>query len=491
MATETPRPKKRLIRKFLVSVVLCCVALGIGGGAFVALSSLREPPAARQPTERIYNVEVFEVEPSDLQEIVTGFGTAKASREVVVSAQVAGEIIEKHPRMEVGELVQAPEIHVDPSGKSRRQGGDLLLRIDPEVYQERLTQIENGIREDDAELERLRQEEQNIVRLLEKARTDLEDYEREFKRIQGLARDGILHQSDLTRALLERRRYEEAVVRYENDRDLFPKRRRVIESRSETRRSERKLAQIDVERTDVRSPFSGIISDVTVEKGQFVRIGDPLFRLTDISRIEIAVALSLSDYPKIAEPLSSGEYPSVQLAENETAMHRWVGEVVRVAPEADELTRTIKIFVEVDNRDQAAPLLPGTFVHARIDGPVLRDAIVLPRDAITRDHVFVVANGESSDDKEHQIAASRDIALSRTIQSLAVIDLNNTRLALGDWVILTNLDVLRDGAKLQIQAKRRLADELARQRVKMARRLSITGASSQRHPSSESTGQPM
>jgi RND family efflux transporter MFP subunit len=199
----------------------------------------------------------------------------------------------------------------------------------------------------------------------------------------------------------------------------------------------------------VRPPFSGVISEKFVELGQHVQPGEPLVRITDVSVVEVPLALPLRDYSKIADTLRTGERPTVQLAVNETEAARWTGEVVRVAPRADEQTRTVSVFVRVQNEQQSVPLLPGTFVQGRIAGPMLQDVLVVPRDAIRNDTIVVARKGE---------AAIVPIEVRERVQNLAVV----TGLKPGDLAVLTNLDVLRDKSRVKIGAKRTIKDELRR-----------------------------
>ncbi|NOX55107.1 MAG: efflux RND transporter periplasmic adaptor subunit [Planctomycetes bacterium] len=474
MATETSERRRNPLRKIILSLMLCLLALTVGAVVFLSLAALRQPPPSREPVQRVYNVEVFEARPCDIQEIVTGFGTARSDREVVVCAEVSGQVITVHPKLEVGQSVQGALVTVDEAGQSHRIQGDALVQIDPRTYQERLTQILNSLAEDEVQLGQLEQEEKNLRRLLKHAEAIRDDYKKEFDRIARLVQQKVLQSSDYTRALLELRRYEQAVTEYENQLALIPTRREAVLQRMQTRRTEQRLAELDVERTTVRPPFSGIISEVFVEVGKVVRPGDPLFRLTDITQVEVPVALSLSDYAKLAKRIKEGDFPYVELAENETAPARWVGELTRAAPEADETTRTIQVYVEVDNRKQSTPLLPGAFVHARIDGPVLKSVMLVPRDALTEDGVFVAVPRRPDDLSGPVVARKRPIVIRRTLQSFAILDSKQTPLQPGDQVILTNLDILQDEAEVRVQSRRTLKDELRRQRVPVAKLIAAT-----------------
>ena len=453
MAGEA-RPRRSLIIRTIVSVVLAAGALLAGLAAFVGLASLKQPPAARDKIVKTYNVEVFSVEPTDLREIISAFGTARADREVIVAAQVAGTIVEVHPRLKVGQAVRAHQ-------ESERLSGDLLVRIDPRTYAERVTQAERRIAEDEAELERVKQEQANNEVLLKQAEEDVQTYREEYDRIRGLAERGVATPNDVTKTRLELQRYEAALLQRKNEQELFPLRIEQLRRRQTTNQSELQVAQLDLNRTEVRPPFEGLLSEVMVEQGQYVRPGDPLLRLTHTGLVEVPVPLTLADYARlgkrVADARETGDAPVVALAENETADPRWKGRLVRVAPEADERTRTIMGYVVVENGSQPVPLLPGTFVNARIEGPLLEDVTVVPRDAIVEGKLFV-ANGDGT-------AERREVNVVRTLQTLAIV---SGGIKPGEQVILTNLDVIYDGAQVAVQARRALRDEIRKGGVRVA-----------------------
>lgn len=451
-------------RKVVLNAVLALAALLVGAGGYFGLAALKEPPEPRPRVEKTYNIEVFDVERLDLQEVVSSFGTARADREVTIAAQVNGEIVEVHPRLEVGYRVSGATVRVGPGGESQRSPGDLLVRIDPKTYQERVLQAEKQLAQDEAELSKLEQEEHNNRRMLEKAEEDFSAYQEEFNRVKSLRNKNVVSPSDLTRALLELRQYEDSLIKLQNEKELFPLRRAQLEQRRESHRTDLEVARLDLQRTEVRPPFDGTLSEVTVEQGQFVRAGDELVRLTDTSQVEIPLPVTLSDYAKLEPIISSGSQPRAILAENETAPGQWFGYVVRAAPVADELTRTINVYIQVDNSEQKVPLLPGTFVHARIDGPILEDTIVVPRDAISSGRLFIANEVR---------AEARSVQIERNLQMLAII---KNGLIAGESVILTNLDVIYNGAKVSIQSHRNLAEELQRQRTEVARPVLAGGA---------------
>lgn len=443
-----------------MNLVLCVLALTVGGGGFVGLASLREEPAKRVVETKVFNVEVFEVQRVDLQEVVKGFGSVVAEREVVYSAQVSGEVASVSRRLKMGEAVSGPEFFPnDPileTGSSQTEG-EVLLTIDPEVYHERLAQADHAVEEALAEMQTLKQQEENNTRLLSTATRNYNSAKEDHARMERLAKDGTVTQNQVTLSQLEERRYEQAFIEVDNQHSLFPAQRQRLQKQLDRLLTEKKLASIDVRRTEVRAPFSGVLTEVHVEKGQYVQPGTPLYRVTQIDAVEIAIPLHPLDFARIAELVLAGEQPKVELAENEVASSRWTGRVVRISPEADTETRTIDIFVEVENtvdgQQVAVPLLPGSFVQARIHGPVLNDVIVIPRAAIVGNasgstRVFVERDGK---------AVEVPVDVSRRLEAQAFI---RSGLEAGDRVIMTNLDALTDGSEIAAQSTTRPAETL-------------------------------
>lgn len=459
MANPLPSRSRQVVR----SILLAALALSAGFAVNYGLTRLKKPPVLRDPVTRTYHVDTFLVESLDLREIIRAFGTSRPDREVVLSAQVAGEVTALHPLLKVGQPVRAPRLESSPVASP--QSGDRIVQIDPQSYETRVEQCQTHLAEDQAELNRIVQELSNLDRLHKAIAADYEDSSREYEKAQLLRKQGINTDSDLRRAQMDLRQHEKAMIQSNNDRDLLPTRRELVERRIESHAADLKIAEIELARASVFPSFDGLVSAVQVEVGQFVRVGDPLATITDQQIVEVPLSVTLDDYAKLLPDVRERQYPDVELAENEGAEARWRGRVVRVSPKADEHTRTAMVFVQVDNSQQVTPLLPGTFVQARIEGPVLKHAKLVPRDTVLSGKAFVEKDG---------IIEER-IVSARTLSNLAIID---SGLEAGDRIALSNLDILYNGARIKSSATHTLAEELGRQRNRAAKL--ITGPISER-----------
>ena len=287
---------------------------------------------------------------------------------------------------------------------------------------------------------------------------------------------------------MELRKYDDQVISLENRKRLLPLDEQTLLKRQEVHRSDLALAQLELDHATVEAPFSGVLGEVHVEQGQYVRPGDALVRLVDDSRIEIPVSLTASDYERVRALLESGAGPLVELATEESAAAAWHGRVMRLAPEVNERTRTGLAFVIVENLKQPRPLVPGTCVQARIFGERLEQAIVIPRDAISvdkqgRQFVWVVGGtpeliesgveGEPAAETrriERRILVDGQQRKMTTLQTMALVDAGV--LEDDELIVLTNLDVLSDGSVIRLpQSKdiRTLDTELALQPVQVLR----------------------
>ncbi len=142
-------------------------------------------------------------------------------------------------------------------------------------------------------------------------------------------------------------------------------------------------------RLTIRSPYRGHILEKHVLEGQMIKAGDPLFKIADLSTIWIEPAIFEADIS------------SVQLGQRAEVVfdalpgHLLVGRVTFIYPELDMKTRTLKVRIEVPNRELL--IKPGMYGTVRIvthgpRGVVVPLTAVLPTGA--RDLAFVVRRGE-------------------------------------------------------------------------------------------------
>jgi membrane fusion protein (multidrug efflux system) len=137
-------------------------------------------------------------------------------------------------------------------------------------------------------------------------------------------------------------------------------------------------ARADLDRTEIRAPFSGVVGFRTVNPGDAVDENKPIVRIDAIDRLQLS--FSTSDHAvAIAHPgmpieATVAPYPG----------EVFPGEVYVVSPTLDPATRRLVLKAWVPNEDRR--LRPGMFAEVALEVGHREAAISVPEAAIVFDH---------------------------------------------------------------------------------------------------------
>ena len=178
-------------------------------------------------------------------------------------------------------------------------------------------------------------------------------------------------------------------------------------------------ARIQLDRTRVRAPFSGVIAAADVEVGEVAGPGSTAFRLVQLN--PAIVSLSVSDRDVVA--LEEGMTVQVKADARLTPLQ---GTLKRILPAGNLKTRTFEVEVEVPNADHS--LLPGMIASASVSEVVATDSVVLPQDfLVTRlDGLGVYVDDEG-------VAAWRPVTVGSIVRDQAVL---SSGVSPGDRVVV-------------------------------------------------------
>jgi membrane fusion protein, copper/silver efflux system len=178
---------------------------------------------------------------------------------------------------------------------------------------------------------------------------------------------------------------------------------------------------------DLHSDVSGYVLQKNAIQGMRVMQADTLFDIADLSHLWVLADVYVSDLSAIR--LGMQAEVSAAYLPGQT----WRGPVTYIAPTVDEKTRTVKVRVEVDNRDAA--LKPDMFADVLLKTD-LGKGLVVPESAVIdagdRKLVFLDRTDGSLEPRQVEIGA----ALSDGVQVLS-------GLAQGDRVV-TSANFLLD-----------------------------------------------
>ncbi len=205
-------------------------------------------------------VEITKVERIDIIETVSATGKIQPEIEVKLSSEVSGEIIELP-------VVEGQQV----------QKGDLLVRVNPELYQSSLERSRAGL--------------QNIRAGLSQTEASLREAEANYERNKSLFEKGIISKAEWDRIVSA---YEVAQA---NRQSAFYNVKSAQASVNE--------ALENLGRTNIYAPMSGTISSLDAELGERVvgtqqMAGTEILRVADLSNMEVEVDVNENDIVKIS-----------------------------------------------------------------------------------------------------------------------------------------------------------------------------------------------
>lgn len=193
-------------------------------------------------------------------------------------------------------------------------------------------------------------------------------------------------------------------------------------------------AQRQLSYTEVRAPISGIVTERSVNLGDFVSVNQPLFRLVDFNSIVARIYVPEQELPRLER------LQPARLTADALGGVAFSGLVDRISPVVDPGTGTIKVTIATPRQEG---LRPGMYVQVELVTTVHDQAIRIPKKALVydNDQIFVFRLGDE-----------------RTVERLAVVPaLEDTEfmepsgnLALGDQIVVAGQSGLKDGAKVRL-----------------------------------------
>lgn len=219
------------------------------------------------------------------------------------------------------------------NGEAVRRG-DLLVRLDDASIRDTLASAEESLRA---------------------AGQSLEQAERIYQRLRTLQAQGMSSMQAM----------EDAEVRRNNAlSDQVAAKARVASARQQ------------LQRTEVRAPFDGVLSDRKVSAGDTAAVGKELAKVIDPAsmRFEGLVSADRMHEIKVGQP--------VRFHVNGVPNTEFEGRIKRVDASADPMTRQLEVLVTFSGR-QPPPRVAGLYAEGRIEAGS-RQALMLPEASVVR-----------------------------------------------------------------------------------------------------------
>jgi membrane fusion protein (multidrug efflux system) len=262
-------------------------------------------------------VTLVEVRSVDLRDRIEATGELLAKEDAAIAAEVDGRIT---------------EIVVDEGAAV--EAGQSVLEIDPE---------------------RRELELQSARARLDEARAASRNQQREFQRVKELHERNVASDTQLDQA-------ETAV--------------KLARSRLQAAQADVGVAERALRDATVSAPFSGLVAERFVGRGEYVSPGQQLFHLVSLDPIQVEFHLPEIDSGRVR----LGQ--SVDLRVDPHPDEVFQARVSIVSPTIDPRTRTLRVKGELSNPD--GKLRPGLFARVDLGIAMRRGVRLIPEEAILR-----------------------------------------------------------------------------------------------------------
>jgi len=265
---------------------------------------------------------------------------------------------------------------------------------------------------------------------LEEAMSALDEAERQFARVQSLAKTNLATAAQLDQ---QRAAVEAATAQL-----------RTMQSRLEDRL--------------IIAPFSGVVGLRNISVGALVRPGDIITTLDDNSVMKLDMNVASVHLEHIR--------PGMQIAAKAAAFSQRVfkGEIISIGSRIDPITRSVVVRARIENDEGL--LRPGMLMTTTLLKPA-RKSLVINEEALTqvgqRSYVYVLEGEPQRDNKEPIVVRQRNVTLG--IRQKGVVEVVEG-LNEGEHIVVHGALKLRDGSTVTVTAVaepgERLSDWLAK-----------------------------
>ena len=234
--------------------------------------------------------------------------------------------------MSIASEISGKVVEVSVSDNGRVEAGQLLFRVDDQPYQIALARAEANLIKVGGDVESLKADYLNKLADLDKSKTQQDFYLREFNRLNSLLARKTVSAAEVDQAEYL---YRDAI----NEMQVTTQALQVVKARLididlplEQHPSyllalaERDKARLDLSHVTTVAPSSGVVANFSIQKGEYIIAGAPLFSLVDDSYIWVEANFKETDltYLQVGQTatIKVDSYPDQQ----------WQGSVASITP---------------------------------------------------------------------------------------------------------------------------------------------------------------
>ena len=178
----------------------------------------------------------------------------------------------------------------------------------------------------------------------------------------------------------------------------------------------------------IKAPFDGVLVQGNISEGEYIVPNQMLGEFIDPNNFEVGVNIPVN----LIEKIKLNQSVSIISNENKNTI---TGKIKRINRKVDEMTQTIKIFIEFNNKN----LFEGKFIEVKIPMGIIPDSQIISRSLLINDNYVFIAN---ENDKISKINVT---PLFYNKENVIVSGLND-----GTRLITSNVSDIYEGMKIKV-----------------------------------------
>jgi membrane fusion protein (multidrug efflux system) len=246
-------------------------------------------------------------------------------------------------------------------------------------------------------------DDRELTVALDEARINRDQQEREFARVESMYKEKLVSDKE----------YSDAKYRYELATNQYT------------------AIAVRYDHTKIKAPFGGVVTRRFIEVGQNLALASPVFQIVDSEPLLIRMYLPENEVGDVRVGQTVFVEPDSDPGKSFT------GRVVRIAPEVDQKTGTVKVTAETRGSG-----VPGSFARVRIITDTREDVLAIARRGLLSDagELFVFLAEADSVRKVPVEVGDQDEHYAEVLRGVER----------GDSVVVVGTGGLRTGTKVKV-----------------------------------------
>ena len=369
-----------LLRSFLGLLILSITLGFLIFGSFVLIEALKKRSEKsdnrRFQKERVFAVNVETLNKQIASPKILSYGEIYSKRMLEIRPLVSGRLDYVSEKFVEGGYVKS---------------GDILFRLNQKDYLNELEIAEIDLEDTKAQLSEAISKLDYANLEFEVSESQLNLRKNALDRQTQLAESGLITSSQLENTQLA---YSSSKQQFLNKQNLVKSSKNAIDKlKIQLKRRSISIdkAKRNLDETEIKAPFDGIIASVNILPGSVINKNEKLGTLLDPNSLEVMFNLSANEFARVIDKdgklLNLDITAYLKLSNNDIPFS---GKIERINPEIMNIGSGRKLFASI-NLSENKTLRPGDFVVLEIKELSLKNITVLPSSAVTIDgKIFIL-----------------------------------------------------------------------------------------------------